>query len=144
MKEQNYSNHARLVPGYHYVLAPVLLLTCIGSLVNLWKSLGDHQRLYSASLIAVLSFCCFFIAGYARIFALKAQDRAIRAEENLRHYVLTGKLLDPRLTVKQIVALRFASDGEFVELARRAAEENMDPDAIKRAIRNWRADHYRV
>jgi len=144
MKEQNYSNHARLVPGYHYVLAPVLLLTCIGSLVNLWKSLGDHQRLYSASLIAVLSFCCFFIAGYARIFALKAQDRAIRAEENLRHYVLAGKLLDPRLTVKQIVALRFASDGEFVELARRAAEENMDPDAIKRAIRNWRPDHYRV
>jgi len=144
MKEQNYSNHARLVPGYHFVLAPVLLLTCIGSLVNLWKSLGDHQRLYSASLIVVLSFCCFFIAGYARIFALKAQDRAIRAEENLRHYVLAGKPLDPRLTVKQIVALRFASDGEFVELARRAAEENMDPDAIKRAIRNWRADHYRV
>lgn len=144
MKEQNYSNHARIVPGYHFVLSPVLLLTCIGSLVNLWKSLGDHQRLYSASLIVVLSFCSFFIAGYARIFALKAQDRAIRAEENLRHYVLTGKLLDPRLTVKQIVALRFASDEEFVELARRAAEENMEPDAIKRAIRHWRADHYRV
>jgi len=144
MKEQNYSNHARLVPGYHFVLAPVLLLTCIGSLVNLWKSLGDHQRLYSASLIVVLAFCCFFIAGYARIFALKAQDRAIRAEENLRHYVLTGKLLDPRLGAKQIVALRFASDGEFVELAKRAAEEGMEPDAIKRAIKDWRADHYRV
>lgn len=144
MKEQNYSNHARLAPGYHFVLAPVLLLTCIGSLVNLWKSLGDHQRLYSASLIAVLSFCAFFIAGYARIFALKAQDRAIRAEENLRHFVLTGKPLDPRLGVKQIVALRFASDGEFVELARRAAEESMEPDAIKRAVKNWRADHYRV
>ncbi len=55
MKEQNYANHARLVPGYHFVLTPVLLATCIGSLVNLWKSLGDHQRLYSASLIAVLS-----------------------------------------------------------------------------------------
>lgn len=144
MKEQNYSNHARLVPGYHFVLAPVLLLTCIGSLVNLWKSLGDHQRLYSASLIAVLSFCAFFIAGYARIFALKAQDRAIRAEENLRHFVLTGKPLDPRLGVKQIVALRFASDEEFVDLARRAAEEHMAPDAIKRAVKNWRADHYRV
>ncbi|GIU76580.1 MAG: hypothetical protein KatS3mg004_3667 [Bryobacteraceae bacterium] len=144
MKEQNYANHARLVPGYHFVLTPVLLATCIGSLVNLWKSLGDHQRLYSASLIAVLSFCAFFIAGYARIFALKAQDRAIRAEENLRHFVLAGRLLDPRLSVKQIVALRFASDGEFVDLARRAAEEGMEPDAIKRAIRNWRADHYRV
>ncbi len=144
MKEQNYAHHARLDPGFHFVLSPVLLLTCIGSLVNLWKSLGDHQRLYSASLIVVLSFCAFFIAGYARIFALKAQDRAIRAEENLRHYALTGKLLDPRLGVKQIVALRFASDEEFVELAHRAAEQNMEPDAIKRAIKNWRADHYRV
>ncbi|MCS7044145.1 MAG: DUF6526 family protein [Bryobacteraceae bacterium] len=144
MKEQNYSDHARIVPGYHYVLLPVLLLTCIGSLVNLWKSLGDHQRLYSASLIVVLSFCSFFIAGYARIFALKAQDRAIRAEENFRHYLLAGRPLDARLTVPQIVALRFASDMEFVELARRAAEENMDPDAIKRAIQQWRADHYRV
>ncbi|MGC8761216.1 MAG: DUF6526 family protein [Bryobacteraceae bacterium] len=144
MKEQNYANHARLVPGYHFVLTPVLLATCIGSLVNLWKSLGDHQRLYSASLIAVLSFSAFFIAAYARIFALKAQDRAIRAEENLRHFVLAGRLLDPRLSVKQIVALRFASDDEFVDLARRAAEEGMEPDAIKRAIRNWRADHDRV
>ncbi len=144
MKPQSYANHARLDPGYHFVLAPVLLLTCIGSLVNLWKSLGDHQRLYSASLIVVLSFCAFFIAGYARIYALKAQDRAIRAEENLRHFVLAGKLLDPRLSVKQIVALRFASDEEFLDLARRAAEENMEPDAIKRAIKNWRPDHYRV
>ncbi len=144
MKEQSYSNHARLVPGYHYVLSPVLLLTCIGSLVNLWKSLGDHQRLYSASLIVVLSFCAVFIAGYARIFALKAQDRAIRAEENLRHYILAGRLLDPRLGVKQIVALRFASDAEFVDLARRAAEESLLPDAIKRAVRNWRPDYYRV
>ncbi len=144
MKEQNYSNHARLVPGYHFVLSPVLLLTCIGSLVNLWKSLGDHQRLYSASLIVVLSFCALFIAGYARIFALKAQDRAIRAEENFRHYLLAGKPLDPRLGVKQIVALRFASDAEFVDLAQRAAGQGLEPDAIKRAIKNWRADHYRV
>ena len=144
MKEQNYAHHARLDPGFHFVLSPVLLLTCIGSLVNLWKSLGDPQRLYSASLIAVLSFCVFFLAGYARIYALKAQDRAIRAEENLRHFVLAGRLLDPRLGVKQIVALRFAPDEEFVDLARRAAEESMEPDTIKRAIRHWRADHYRV
>jgi len=144
MKAQSYANHARLDPGFHFLLSPILMLTCIGSLVNLWKSLGDHQRLYSASLIVVLSFCALFIAGYARIYALKAQDRAIRAEENLRHFVLAGSLLDPRLGVKQIVALRFASDEEFVDLARRAAEENLEPDAIKRAIRNWRPDHYRV
>jgi len=83
----------------------------------------------------------FFLA---RIFALKAQDRAIRAEENLRHFVLTQKLLDRRLTVPQIVALRFASDDEFAALAAQAAEKNLDPKTIKQAIQNWRADDYRV
>jgi len=58
--------------------------------------------------------------------------------------VLTGKLLDPRISVRQIVALRFASDAEFPALAVRAAEENLPPREIKQAIKNWRADEYRV
>ena len=78
------------------------------------------------------------------MFALKAQDRAIRAEENLRHFVLTGKLLDPKLTVRQIIGLRFASDGEFVALAQRAAAENLSEDDIKKAIKTWKPDTYRV
>jgi hypothetical protein len=129
---------------YHGVLAGLLVLTLVGSCVNLWKSIGDHQRLYSAALITVLTVCGIFLFLFCRIFALKAQDRAIKAEENLRHFVLTGKLLDGRITVQQIVGLRFASDGEFVELARRAAEEGLSPDEIKRAVKNWRADHYRA
>jgi hypothetical protein len=79
-----------------------------------------------------------------RIFALKAQDRAIRAEENLRHYVLTGKLLDARLTPRQITGLRFAPDGEFPALAQRAAAENLAVDDVKKAVKNWRPDTYRV
>jgi hypothetical protein len=75
---------------------------------------------------------------------LKAQDRAIRADENLRHFALTGKLLDPRLSVKQVVALRFAPDEEFVALARKAVDQSLAPDAIKRAVKQWRADTYRV
>ena len=51
---------------------------------------------------------------FCRMFPLQAQDRAIRAEENLRHYVLAGKLLDSRLTIRQIIGLRFAIDEEFV------------------------------
>src|SRR6185369_5196323 len=110
----------------------------------LWQSWGDHERLYSASLIAALSVGLVLLIVFTRNFPLGAQDRAIRAEENLRHYVLTGKLLDPRLTIKQIVGLRFASDAEFVELARKAADEGMEQDAIKKSVKNWRADHDRV
>jgi hypothetical protein len=133
-----------MVPSFHAVLLPVLLLTVLGAVVNLVKSVGDHERLYSASLILVLSGAVLALAIIARVFALKAQDRAIRAEENLRHFVLTGKLPDPRLTIGQVIALRFASDAEFVELARRAADEKMTSDAIKRAVKTWRADTHRV
>lgn len=141
---QNYSNHGRLVTGYHRTLIPVLALTFIGACVNFAKSIGDHERLYSASLILVLSACMIPLALFARIFALKAQDRAIRAEENLRHFALTGRLLDPRLSVKQIVALRFAPDDEFTALAARAANDNLPPIAVKQSIKKWRADEYRV
>ncbi|MGC4049144.1 MAG: DUF6526 family protein [Paludibaculum sp.] len=144
MQEQSYAKHARNVPMYHFVLFGMLLLTLVGSGVNLWKSMGDHQRLYSAALILVMNISMVFIALFARIFALKAQDRAIRAEENLRHYVLTGKLLDPRLEPLQIVGLRFAPDAEFVALAQLAADKNMSQDDIKKSIKNWKADNYRV
>jgi hypothetical protein len=143
-KTQDFSNHARLVPAYHGVLFALIFLGLIGSCVNLYLSIGDHHRIYSASLIVVLEVVAALLFVFCRTFALKAQDRAIRAEENLRHFVLTGRLLDPRLGVLQIVALRFASDAEFVELAARAAEQNMEPKAIKQAIKNWRADYYRV
>ena len=80
----------------------------------------------------------------ARSFGTRAQDRAIRAEENLRHFVLTGKLLDSRLKIHQITALRFASDEEFVSLAKKAADDEMKPEDIKKSINNWRADWDRV
>jgi Family of unknown function (DUF6526) len=144
MAPQTYANHRQFVPLYHVVLNGVLALTLIGSLVNLYESLGDHQRLYSAALIVVLTAAMLMLSIFCRVFALKAQDRAIRAEENLRHFVLTGKLLPAGLDILQVVALRFASDGEFPALAERAAKEGLKPDDTKRAVQNWRADTYRV
>jgi len=129
---------------FHFVVFPLLVLTLIGSGVNLYDSWGDPIRIYSASLIVVLTFCVLVLLFLCRIFALKAQDRAIRAEENLRHFALTGKLLDARLTIRQIIALRFASDGEFVALAQEAADSKMTADGIKKAVRMWKADTYRV
>ena len=141
---QNYANHARFDTLYHKILFPVLVLTLIGAGVNFAKSIGDHERFYSASLILVLTVCLVLVMLYARVYPLKAQDRAIHAEENLRHFVLTGKLLDSRIEIRQVIALRFAPDEEFAPLARRAAEESLTPDAIKQAVKNWRADNYRV
>ncbi|MEP7269952.1 MAG: DUF6526 family protein [Acidobacteriota bacterium] len=144
METQNYSNHTQVVVGYSRVLFPIIVLTLVGAGVNLYLSFGDHQRLYSASLILVIAVCLLLMLYFTRVFPLKAQDRAIRAEENLRLFVLTGKLLDSRLGIRQIVALRFASDSEFPSLAQRAANENLSPDDIKKAVKDWRADTYRV
>lgn len=143
MTQQNFENHVRRVPDF-MALGITLFLTIIGACVNLYQSVGDHHRLYSAALILVLAVAIFLTAWYARVFALKAQDRAIRAEENLQHFILAGKALDSRLTVGQIAALRFASDDEFVALAASAAAAGTAPVEIKKAVKNWRADFHRV
>jgi len=142
MKEQNFKNHARYVAGYHFVSSALLLAILIGSIINLVHS--TEGNCYSASLITALTVVVILIWFYSRTFALKAQDRAIRAEENFRHFLATGKPLDARLTVQQIVALRFAGDDEFVALVKRAADENLSNPDIKKAIQHWRADNDRV
>ena len=121
MSEQNYSNHGRLVTGYHGVLFLLMLAPLIGAVINLYQSWGVEGSFYSAALLVAIVMALFMTTFYARVFALKAQDRAIRAEENLRHYVLTGELLDPRLATRQIIGLRFADDDEFLTLAKSAA-----------------------
>ena len=141
--EQNFSNHSRIVKTYHGLLYFLLLAGLIGSVFNLVRSFGS-DNLYSSSLIVLLFVVCVLIAWYARSFPLKAQDRAIRAEENLRHYILTGKPLSAELKIGQVVALRFAPDDEFPDLAERSIREELSAKEIKTAIRNWKADHYRV
>ena len=142
MKEQNFKNHSQLVFGWHGITFFAILAVLIGSFVNLSHSAPENM--YSASLICVIAVICGFFFAYIRIFALKAQDRAIRAEENLRHFTLTGKLLPAQLRIGQIIALRFASDEEFPALADKAAAENLSNKEIKLSIQNWRADWYRV
>ena len=144
MNEQNYANHARYVKGYHFILSAFLLIGTICSFVNLWLQWSSKDDVFSAALITLLFICCFLIAAFVRQFPLKAQDRAIRAEESLRYYILTNKAIDNRITMRQIIALRFAPDDEFVILADRAIKEKLSPDEIKKAIKNWRADNYRA
>lgn len=130
------------MPAYHVLTAGLILALLVGSLINFFNS--AKENLYSASLIIVIALVLMSIFWYARKFALVAQDRAIRAEENLRHFALTGKLLNKSLRTSQIIALRFASDEEFVELAQKAAEKKMRSADIKKAIIKWRCDYHRV
>ena len=142
MTIQNNRNHRRYIILWHIITSLAIIALFTGSLINLAHS--AKENVYSASLLVLVSLIFFSVFWYARRFALRAQDRAIRAEENLRHFVLTGKLLDSRLRPGQVIALRFAADEEFVALAKKAAEEAIRSAEIKKGIVNWRPDYYRV
>jgi hypothetical protein len=144
MQEQNFKNHVRFVPLFHFVLFLILTLCLIGSVWNLVKALEYRSGRMIGTTILGLDIAGILTAWFARTFALKAQDRGIRAEENLRYFALTGKLLDKRLHISQIIALRFAEDSEFITLVEKAVNENMKAVDIKKAIVKWRADVHRA
>lgn len=142
MKEQNFKNHTRFVFLYHVVGFLILLALLIGSVVNVANS--SKENLYSATLILVTNLLLGIALFFARSFALRANDRAIRAEENLRHFMLKNSPLPSGLKINQVVALRFASDEEFPELAIKAKKDNLSNTEIKKLIQQWKADFERV
>jgi len=144
MEEQSYAKHAKFVPMFHFVLFGLIVVAFLGSVVNFYRLIGGVPGRTTVALLVIIALAMILQFFFSRVFAMKVQDRAIRAEENLRHFALTGKLLDHRLKIKQIVALRFASDGEFVELARKAADEGLSMDDIKKSVKHWRPDHDRA
>jgi hypothetical protein len=142
MKQQNFKNHGKWVIGYHVITFLAIVILIIGSIRGFIKSSSDN--LYSASLLILISFILLFMFYFLRIFALKAQDRAIRAEEKLRYYILTGKVLSSKISTRQIVGLRFASDDEFPSLVEKAEKNQLSEKEIKVLIKNWKEDLYRV
>ncbi|WP_314591507.1 DUF6526 family protein [Paenibacillus terrigena] len=138
--QQTYQNHKKVDPMYHFVLSLIVLIVLIASIVYVIQEAFS----YASVLLLGMAIAMVLLTVLLRLYSTKLQDRIIRQEENFRYYHLTGKRLDPRLTVKQITALRFAADEEFPALCSKAAEAGMQPDAIKRAITKWRADHFRV
>lgn len=144
MKTQNYKNHRRFVLMYHSVTFPLIILLLISSVYYTIAAFNAGTSLKPGLFLFLVSFVLLMLLYFLRTFSLKAQDRAIRAEENFRHYLLTGKPLDSRLTIRQIIGLRFASDEEFPELAKKAAETGMSEEDIKKAVKNWRGDYYRI
>jgi uncharacterized protein YqhQ len=141
--EQNYKNHTRLVAGFHGVTFLLVIAFIVGSIITFVQA-HDKVVQHAAMIMIVGGVALVGVAWYTRVFSLKAQDRAIRAEENFRHYILTGKPFDAELRLSQIIALRFASDAEMPALAKRAVAEKLSQKQIKEAIQNWRADYNRV
>lgn len=144
MKEQNSQNHTRYHAMFHFIGAPISLIVIIGTIINLCCAISNDGNVWLALLLFISSLLLVITFLLTRFYANRVQDRVIRMEENFRHYTLTGKPLNPGLSIRQIIALRFASDDEFVELSERALNENLSPKEIKTNIKNWRADHDRV
>jgi hypothetical protein len=141
-KSQNFKNHMQLVPSYHFVTLAILLMLLIGAIYNITVS-TEPTRLF-AWLFLLLVFAVVSVALHSRTFALKVQDRAIRAEENFRYFILTNKRLPQNITIHQLIALRFASDEELAELVEKTVKEKLSPKDIKQSIKNWKADHHRA
>jgi hypothetical protein len=142
MSSQNLSNHRRYIVMWHWVTGASVVLVLIGSIITFVHSDGNLR--HTSLMLIFISLILASLFWFARRFALKAQDRAIRAEENFRHFILTGKPIDPRLRMSQVVALRFASDEEFPSLAKKAVDEGLRSYEIKTAIKNWKPDFNRV
>lgn len=145
---QNYANHAKFVPLFHFVLAPMLLVNLIWCSYRLWFFLiqgHDRGPTGFAFLIAVALILLFF---HARVFAMGVQDRVIRLEETMRMQRLLPENLRsriPEFTIAQFVSLRFASDAELPELAAKVLNDKItDRKAIKQMIKNWRPDYCRA
>ena len=142
MKTQNLKNHSRLVFGYHQLGLLTALAAFIWSIVNTSKDLNSTNL-----LLNLFSFSFVIIAFYVRHFATGNQDRIIRMEMRYRYHLLTGirfETFEKDLSIKQIVALRFAGDDELDQLIKRSIHEKLTPSSIKKEIKNWQGDYQRI
>ena len=140
MADQSFESHTKWVPPFHFFVLPVLLINLGFSIywcVTTWFTIHG--------VLSVLLAAALFVGMVmARVMAMKVQDRVIRLEERLRFERLLPADLHARIgefTIEQMVALRFASNAELPELARKVLQEKLnDRKAIKRMIKTWRPD----
>jgi hypothetical protein len=140
---QSYDTHRKFVPAYHLVASALLLAVLVYAVIRVVTDFGIASVMHVA-LIIVLTL----LFWYTRSFALGVQDRVIRLEERLRLGRILPDDLRPRieeLSTKQLIALRFAADGEVADLVRRVLDGSLTgQEEIKRQVKSWRADHCRV
>jgi hypothetical protein len=145
MKKQGYTNHRRYYTPHHFVFYPLSLLLLALAIYGINKD-TTNSCLWTAVavMLALLIWVAFMMRQH---YALTVQNRIVRLELRFRYYTLTQQrleLLEDQLSMKQLAALRFASDEELPGLVKRALAEKLSPDDIKRSIKNWLPDHMRV
>mgnify|MGYP001115227800 CR=1 FL=1 len=141
-KQQSYKNHKRFDPIYHFLMLPLSVLV-LGLAIYLAFEKTITEGLFFLLTGLTLSLSILKLRAYPKVL----QNRLIRTEMRLRYREITGKDFqewEQKLTLAQIIALRFASDSELEELTQLSAEENLDAQQIKERIKNWKGDTYRV
>jgi hypothetical protein len=142
---QNLKDHTRFDPPFHFFILPMLLLNLIFAIYVTIHHWPEHWALHLWWI--AMSVVFFVLAVRSRDRALVAQDRVIRLEERLRLQALLpaeDRAHINELSIKQLIALRFASDEELPALVRKTLTQNLEPKAIKQSIVNWRGDYHRV
>jgi hypothetical protein len=135
---QSYANHVRRPRTW----SVAMLLAFIATVLLLWGAITAPSLQRVA--LALLGMAVLVATTVTRMSATRLQDRIIRLEMMVRLTAL-GRAADlRRLSLGQLVALRFASDAELSPLIERTLTEGLTPDAIKRAVTSWQADLLRV
>jgi len=139
---QTFRNHVRFDPAYHAFLVPVAGINLLAAIWNVFRNPS-----LAAAWFVVLAVAAVVVVLKLRLYPLKAQDRIIRLEEQLRLFQLLPQGLRGRcleLNEAQLIALRFAPDAEVPALVEKALGASMSQRDIKQAIVNWRPDYFRV
>jgi len=139
---QTFRNHVRFDPAYHAFLVPVAGINVV---IALWSAFRNPSL--AAAWFVILAAAAVVAVMKLRLYPLKAQDRIIRLEEQLRLFQLLPQGLRGRcveLNEGQLIALRFAPDAEVPALVEKALAASMSQRDIKQAIVNWRPDYFRV
>lgn len=145
MEQQNYKNHVRYYIPHHFIFYPVV--SVLIGLCLFFSTKHKDQQLIWIMFVGVLFIIAWLSFMLRQHYALMNQDRIVRLELRFRYYVLTNQRLEPlekKLTHQQLLALRFASDEELVELIHEAIDINLSPNEIKKSIKNWQPDYMRV
>jgi Family of unknown function (DUF6526) len=142
-KTQTFSTHRRFIPAFHFFALPVLVANMFVVASQFWR---DPRPINGWALLVAIALAIGI--SWSRFMPLRAQDRIIRLEERTRLERLLPADLRGRigeLTERQLIAIRFAPDNEVPDLTRRALSgELKSPGDIKRAIKDWRGDYFRV